>query len=71
VIREIITLDGSDFLQHSLDDGSDYIIKSNTNLSVKLLKWLSVTASVTYNKLNATRRENLLVNYGLTFERYF
>ncbi|HYG20114.1 MAG TPA: DUF481 domain-containing protein [Ohtaekwangia sp.] len=71
VIRDIITLDGSDFLQHALDDGSDYIIKSNTNLSVKLLKWLSVTASVTYNKLNKTRRENLLVNYGLTFERYF
>jgi len=71
VFRERVTLDGFDFLQHSLSEKSDYIIKSNTNLSIKIQKWLSFTASLTYNKLNLTRSENLLFTYGLTFEKYF
>jgi hypothetical protein len=71
VVKEILTIDGSDFLQNSLRDKDDYIIKSNTNLSLKLQKWLSLTVSFTYNKLNVTGRENLLLTYGLTLERYF
>jgi len=71
VIKDRVTIDGSDFLQHSLSDKKDYIIKSNTSLSIKLQKWLSFTAALTYNKLNLTRRENLLFTYGLTFEKYF
>jgi hypothetical protein len=71
VIHEIVTIDGTDFLQHSLSDGSDYIIKSLTTVSVKLRKWLSFTSSVTYNKVNLTQRENLLINFGITAERYF
>jgi hypothetical protein len=71
IIREIVVIEGSDFLQHALSDRKDYIIKSNTSLSVKLKKWLSLTSAVTYNKLSATGRENLLITYGITVERYF
>ena len=71
VFKDVITLDGVDFLQHSLTDRKDYIIRLNTNLSVKLYKWISLTAAVAYNKLNKTARENFLLNYGITLERYF
>lgn len=71
VIFDIVTLDGIHFLQNSLSVGSDYNIRSTSNLSVLLRKWLSFTATMTYNKLNRTGRENLLLSYGLTFERYF
>jgi hypothetical protein len=71
VIKNRITFDGADFLQHSLSDRKDYIIKSNTNLSIKLVKWLSFTTSLTYNKITETQRENLLLNFGLTIEKYF
>jgi hypothetical protein len=71
IIKDRITLDGTDFLQNSLEDKQDYIVRSQTNLSVKLVKWLSFTTTVAYNKLNATRRENLLINFGLSIEKYF
>lgn len=71
VIHDIITLDGSDFIQHSLSDRRDYIIRSQTTLSVKLVKWLSFNTSLTYNKLSATSRENLLLTFGLSAEKYF
>jgi hypothetical protein len=71
VIADRITFDGSDFLQHSLSDQKDYIIKSQTNLSLKLMRWLSFTTGITYNKMSLTARENLLVNFGLSLERYF
>jgi hypothetical protein len=71
LIKDVATFDGSDFLQHSLDDRSDYIIKSTTNLSIKIKKWLSITTSVNYNKMNRTSRETLFINYGLSIEKYF
>jgi hypothetical protein len=71
LIKDIATIDGSDFLQHSLRDKSDYIIKSSTNLSLKIRKWLSLTTSVNYNKMNITSRETLFINYGLSIEKYF
>lgn len=71
VIKERVTLDGSDFLQHSLADKKDYIIKSNTNIAIRLVKWLSFTTSLTYNKITKTERENLLLTFGLTVEKYF
>ncbi|WP_254151907.1 DUF481 domain-containing protein [Chryseosolibacter indicus] len=71
ILKDIIVLDNTDFLQHSFKDGDDYIFRSNTNVSVKLRKWLSFTIAVNYNKLNLTKRENLLLNYGLTMEKYF
>jgi hypothetical protein len=71
VIFDIVTIDGTHFLQNSLSRGSDFNIRSTSNLSFLLRKWLSITATLTYNKLNRTGRENLLMNYGLTFEKYF
>jgi hypothetical protein len=71
VFRDMITFDGVDFIQHSLADRKDYVIRLNTNLSVKLYKWISLTVASSYNKLNKTSRENFLLNYGLTLEKYF
>jgi hypothetical protein len=68
---KVVTLEGWDFLQHSLADKHDYIIRSNTNLSVRLKKWLSITVALTYNKQSVTERENLLLNYGVTLEKFF
>lgn len=71
VIANIIVLDGTHFWQPSVTDLSNYIVRSSNNLSVTLNKWLSVTTSVAYNRYNQTNRENLLINFGLTFEKYF
>jgi hypothetical protein len=71
IIAQRVTFDGTDFLQHALGERKDYIIRSQTNLSVKLIRWLSFTTGVTYNKMSLTGRENLLVNFGLSLERYF
>ncbi|WP_235938567.1 DUF481 domain-containing protein [Chitinophaga solisilvae] len=70
-VMKIIVLEGSNFLQNSLSHGDDYILKCNNSLSVKLRSWLSLTAAMTYNKLNRTDRENLLLNYGITVEKFF
>jgi len=69
--NDLVVLDGSNFLQSSLSDGNDYIIKSTTSVSVKLRKWISLTTSLNYNKMNITRSENLLFTYGLTLDKYF
>jgi hypothetical protein len=71
VIINMVVLEGANYLQNSLIHGSDYSIKCNNSLSVKLRSWLSITAAMTYNKLNRTDRENLLMNYGLTVEKFF
>jgi hypothetical protein len=70
-IAERVVIDGSNFLQNSLDRKQDYIIRSTTNLSFKLQKWLSLTTSLNYNRVNRTQSENLLLTYGLTVEKYF
>ena len=71
VIRKAITINGTSFLQNSLTDGDDYIIRANSGLSLKLNRWVSFTTAYNYNKITRTRRENTLLSYGLTFERYF
>lgn len=71
VIKDIIIVEGMHILQNSLSHGNDYIIKTNNSLSLKLRAWLLLTAALTYNKLNRTDRENLLINYGITIEKYF
>lgn len=71
VIKKTVVVEGANYLQNSLTHGNDYIIKCNNSLSVKLSSWLSITAAMTYNKLNRTDRENLLMTYGLTVEKFF
>lgn len=70
-IKDRLILDSSSFLQNSFNDSSDYIIRSITNLSFKLEKWVSLTSSLNYARQNRTRSENLLFTYGLSFEKYF
>lgn len=70
-IKDRITLDGSNFLQNSLNNKHDYIIRSTTTLGVKLRKWISLTTSLSYNKMNITSSDNLIFTYGLTLDKYF
>lgn len=70
-VKNLLVLDGSHFWQPSLSGFNDYIIRSSSSLTLKLRKWLGVTTAVNYNKLSRTRRENLLINFGLTAETYF
>lgn len=70
-IKELIIFDGTHFIQNSLSDRNDYIIKSASSLTFKVQKWLGLTTAVTYNRTQQTRRENLLITFGLTAEKYF
>jgi hypothetical protein len=71
LLSHIILLDGTHFWQPSFYEINDYVLKSNIALSVKLKKWLNITTAATYNRLNRTQRENLLITFGLTAEKYF
>ncbi|HTE09601.1 MAG TPA: DUF481 domain-containing protein [Chitinophagaceae bacterium] len=71
VFNGIIILDGVHFWQQSLSSGEDYILKSASSLSVKLKKWLNITSSLNYNKVNRTQRKNLLFTIGLSADYYF
>lgn len=70
-IKDRLTLDGSNFLQNAFNNRHDYIIRSTTTLGLKLRKWISVTTSLTYNKMNITSSDNLIFTYGLTLDKYF
>lgn len=69
--KDILVFSGSHYLQNSFDRGYDYIIRSNSNLTFKLNKWLGLTAAMVYNRQNRTQSENLLFTYGLTLEKYY
>ena len=66
-----LTINGTNFLQNSLSDGNDYIIRSNNSAGIRLNKWLSFSATASYNRFQRTGAENLLFTYGLTAEKYF
>lgn len=70
-IKELITLDGSNFLQSSLSNPDDYIFRSVTTVGFKLRKWISLSTSATYNKMNITKSENMILTYGLVIDKYF
>ena len=69
--KDILVFDAAEFYQPSLASFKDYLLKSNNNLSIRLNKWLAINASVAYNKISRTERENLLITYGLKVEKYF
>lgn len=70
-LKKLLVVDGSHFIQPSLLSLKDYIIKSNTTLTLKLNEWLGINSSFTYNKINRTKRENLLFTFGLSVDKYF
>jgi len=70
-IKQIITIDGSHFLQNSFSKRGDYIVRSSTTVGLKLKKWISLTTALNYNRLNITGRENLNLTYGLSIDQYF
>lgn len=65
LIGEHLSFDGTGFIQPSLSNFSDNILRYSTTLSVKLRKWLSLTSSLTYNRITRTERENLVFTYGI------
>jgi hypothetical protein len=70
-IKDVVIFDGVNFLQNSFDRRYDYIIRSTTNLSLKIRKWLSLTTSFNYARQNRTQSENFLLTYGMVIEKYF
>lgn len=70
-IGKSIVLDGLGFLQNSLNDKQDYIIKANSSLSFKINKWLSLNTVLRYNQIEKTDRQNLLLSYGFKAETFF
>lgn len=70
-IKDLILFEGSNFIQNSFANGDDYIIRSTNKLGIQLKKWISLTTSLNYNRMNITRSENLNLTYGITLDKYF
>lgn len=67
----ILSFNVMGYYQPSLSIKDDYIISCTSGIDVKLLKWLSCNASFSYNKITRTRRENMIISYGLVVEKFF
>lgn len=68
---EFLSLENIGYWQPAFEDRHDYLIKTSSTLQVKLIKDLSFTAALVYNKFAATDRENLLLTFGFTWQSYF
>lgn len=66
-----LSFEGTSFWQPSIKHIDDYIVTCQLGLSLKLVKWLSLSTRLNYNRINRTGKENLLFTYGVLFERYF
>ena len=71
VMGNALTFSGTNFWQPALGNSSDYTIRSNNSLGVKLNTWISVGTTISYNRFNRTGSENLLFTYGLVVDKYF
>ncbi len=69
--RQMVTFESTSFIQNSLQNSDDYILRSTNSLSLKLRKWMSFTTAFTYNKVSRTSRENLLFTFGITLDGWF
>jgi len=70
-LQKVVTLDGGNFFQNSFAHSNDYIIRTTTTLGLKLQKWLSLTTTLTYNKMNITQSDNLIFTYGVSVDKFF
>ncbi|WP_300601301.1 DUF481 domain-containing protein [Niabella sp.] len=66
-----LSFESTSFWQPSLKNINDYIITCQLGLNLKLVKWLSLSTRLNYNRISRTQKENLLFTYGVLFERYF
>lgn len=71
IIHNHITLNGTDFVQPSMLSINDYILNFSNDVSIQLRKWLNLTAALNYNRINLTKRDNLLLTFGISVDRYF
>ena len=71
LLWEKLALTTTTFYQHSFTSGSDYIIRSDNTIGLKIRKWFSLSTAIIYNRFNRTQKENTLVSYGLTLEKFF
>lgn len=69
VIKGKYTFDGSGFIQNNFSNWGDYNLRVNAAVSIKLQKWLALTAAAAYNEFTRTRSRNTLVTFGLTVQR--
>lgn len=69
IINDMISFEGSDFLQNSLAHWNNYILKVNAAINIRVYKWLNLSTAYSYNKFTRTRSENTLLTFGLTVTR--
>lgn len=69
--QDLIAFHGTAFYQNSFSVRTDYIIKAELGLELKVYRWLHFTTEFVYNRFNRTQRENVLFTYGLTAVRYW
>lgn len=69
--RQFITFESTSFLQNSLQNSGDYLIRSNTSLGFQVRKGIALTSAFTYNKVSLTNRENVLLTFGITLDQWF
>ena len=70
VIDSHYTIDGSAFLQNSFAHwNDDYILRLTGGASIKLYKWISLSAAAGYSRFTRTRGRNTLISFGTTIQR--
>lgn len=70
-LQKAVTFSGANYYQQAFSDGSDNIVRTSNSLSVKLSSWISVGATLTYNRFRRTNTENMLITYGIVAEKFF
>lgn len=69
--QDLIAFHGTAFYQNSFSRSTDYIIRADAGLEIKVYRWLHFTTDFVYNRFNRTQKENVLFTYGLTAVRYW
>ncbi len=71
IIRNAVTVNGNNYWQPALGKQNDYSLRADNSLAVKLNKWISFAATISYNQFKRTGTENLLFTYGIVGECFF
>ncbi|WP_346236848.1 DUF481 domain-containing protein [Niabella insulamsoli] len=65
------TFKTGNLFQPSLEYISDHILSSDSEFTYQLWKGLNLNTRLLYNKNSRTEKENLILTYGMGFEKYF